>query len=124
MQIVKCLFLLNCQKGHCFLTQIATQLMEIQVLGILHSREEERNNASFKSCHLHESLLWKKKKKQFLFPGASVQGAKRTAWWSNKATSHPEFFAMTYSFLRGCGQLTKYKTSQLLRTKTRQTMTS
>lgn len=28
---------------------------------ITHSREEERNNTSFKSCHLHENLLWKKK---------------------------------------------------------------
>lgn len=31
-------------------------------VGVLHSRKEERNNVSFKSCHLHESLLWKKKR--------------------------------------------------------------
>lgn len=54
--------------------------MEMQVLGVLHSREEERNNVSFKSCHLHESLLWKKKKEinnYFVFPEALVQLGKK-----------------------------------------------
>lgn len=40
---------------------MSIQLTKIQELEILHRSEEERNNVSFKPCHLLERLLWKKK---------------------------------------------------------------
>lgn len=55
---------------------------KIQELGILHRREEERNNDSFKSYHLHARLPWKKRRNKQLtaFPGATGQRTR----WSNK----------------------------------------
>lgn len=87
---------------------MSTQSMEIQVLGILHRKEEEWNCASFKSCHLHEILLWEEKEINNV-PGSSAQLGKKGGLSGIISTKPPGAPSGDPSSCKGrdLGQLTK-----------------
>lgn len=105
MWTVKWLFLINLQKANCVLTQTSIQLMEIQELGLLNRREEERKNAFFKSYYLHEKLLWKKKRNKQLI-AFSINCIPRSCWPTGGKGLHrvinnnpPGLLVMTHYFV-------------------------